>query len=244
MNQKLLAILILIFSYGEIGAQDLVIDKKITYWTRAYLEYQLNDPVTLDLELENRRYFVPHDQMQTILRFTLHARIYPWLTVGSGMGYSLEYSELTKLSIPEIRPHQEVNASHSKDNWDFAYRLKLEQRFIQDTTRIFNNNQVLENREDSFSFGFRSRYNVGAEYALIQRDKEKGHFTIQGNSEIMFTDTFRQFFDTFRQYVGFRYFLSKSSILELGYMLSLEKNYRYNILFDFDNIRFTFRQNL
>jgi len=242
--KKILIILFLIFSIGGIKAQDRVIDKKFTYWTRAYLEYQLSDPVVLDLEFDNRRYIIPHNQFQTMMRFTLHARVYSWLTVGSGFGYSLEYSEATNMSIPEIRPHQEFNAAHSKDNWDFSYRIRLEERFIQDTTRVINNSQITENREDSYSFGFRSRYSAGAEYALIPRDRNQGHLAVEASSEIMFTATFREFFDTFRQYVGFSYYLRKNSVLELGYLLSLEKNYRYNILFDFDNIRFTFRQSL
>lgn len=244
MIQKVIIILFLIFSIGEIIAQDRVIDKKITYWTRAYMEYQLSDPVVLNLELDNRRYIIPHDQFQTILRLTLNAQMNHWLTVGSGMGYSLEFSEVTNLSIPEIRPHQEMNIAHSKGKWDFAYRVRLEQRFIQDTLRVVDHSQVIESREKSYSFKVRSRYKAGAEHVLIQRDQGKGHFTAQASSEIMFTDTLREFFDTFRQYIGFRYFLNNNTILELGYLLSLEKNYRYNILFDFDNLRFTFRRSI
>lgn len=190
MIHKFLVILFFVFSVESL-AQDRVIDRKFTYWTRAYLQYELMDPVVLNSEMDNRRYFVPHSQFQAVSRITLLARLYSWLTVGSGLDYSLEYSEVTKLSRPEIRPHQEMNLAHSKDNWDFSYRLRLEQRFIQDTMRVVENRQIVESREDSFRFGFRSRYSAGAEYGVIQREKEKGHLSIEGKSEIMFTATLK-----------------------------------------------------
>lgn len=216
-------------------------EKKYTYWTRAYLEVPLSNDVQLDLELNNRRYFVPHRQFQTVARFTLAAQLNSWLSIGSGMGYSLLYSQLTELSQPEIRPHQEVNMNHSAGNWNFNHRVRLEQRFIQDTTRITNGN-VREFREDSFDFSFRGRYEVAVSYTLINKDQNKGHLDLNASSEIMLNARKRELFNTYRQYTGMTYYITNTTSVELGYLLSFEMNYNYNTMFDYNNIRFTFRQ--
>lgn len=241
MNYQCLILLIFFCSFGRGFSQDRVVDKKVTYWTRAYIEVNLNDKVQLDLELDNRRYIEPHRQFQTVARFTLAAQQNSWFSIGTGITYSLLYSQLTNLSQPEIRPHQEVNASHSSNLWKFNHRLRLEQRFMQDTTRI-RNGEVIEFRENSYDFSFRTRYEIEAAYTIVNRNSNRGHLDLNASSEIMVNTSLREIFDTFRQYAGVTYFIDPKRTLEVGYLKSLEMNHTYNTLFNFDNIRVTYRQ--
>lgn len=238
----LLVLIILCFFTKGVG-QDRVVNKKFTYWTRAYVEYPLNERVQLDLELDNRRYIEPHQQFQTVARFTLAVRQNSWFSLGSGLAYSLLYSQLTEITQPEIRPHQEVNLSHGSGNWNFNHRVRLEQRFLQDTTRV-TNGEVKEYREESFDFSFRSRYEAEVAYTLINKENDRGHLDLNASSEIMLNVQSKEIFNTYRQYTGMTYFLSNKSSLELGYLLSFEMNYYYNTMFDFNNIRFTYRQKI
>lgn len=238
--------LILIFflvNFIQVKGQDRVVDKKFTYWTRAYLEVGLNEKVQLDLEIDNRRYIIPHRQFQTLVRFTLVFQQNSWLSFGSGMTYSLLYSQLTDLTQPEIRPHQEVNMEHGANRWNFNHRLRLEQRFTQDTIRN-TNGVVNEYRDNSFNFSFRSRYEVAVAYTVINKDEKRGHLDLNSSSEIMLNARLRELFNTYRQYAGITYFLSDRRSLELGYLLSFELNHTYDTMFDFNNIRLTYRQRI
>lgn len=218
-----------------------MVEKKFTYWTRAYIEIPLIENLQLDLEFDNRRYIQPHQQLQTVARFTLAANMNSWLSIGSGVAYSLLYSQLTEVSQPEIRPHQEVNMSHSSGSWKFNHRIRLEQRFMQDTTRV-TKGAMREYRENSFDFSFRSRYEAEVAYPVINKEKNKGHLDLNASSEIMVNARLRELFNTYRQYTGATYFFNDRRSMELGYLLSYEMNYNYNTMFDFNNIRFTFRQ--
>lgn len=240
--KNLILILFLGLSYfSEAYSQDRVVDKKFTYWTRAYLEIPIAENLQVDLEIDNRRYIDPHRQFQTVVRATMAAEVNSWLSIGSGIAHSLLYSQLTDVSQPEIRPHQEVNMSHSSGNWDYNHRVRLEQRFLQDTTRT-TNGAVQEYREDSFSFSFRSRYETYIGYTVINKEKGSGHLDLNASSEIMLNARLREIFNTYRIYTGITYFFNNSSSVELGYLLSFEYNHAYDTMFDYNNIRFTFRQ--
>lgn len=244
MIHKYVVLVVLLLFLTEGKGQDRVVDKKFTYWTRAYIEYGIKESIQLDIELDNRRYFMPHIQFQSLGRVTLLVHQKDWLSYGSGLTYSLEYSEITQTARQEIRPHQEVTATHSKDRWDFSHRLRLEQRFIQDTIREVTLAEVREFRDDDFSFSFRSRYNVGAEFKLIDTERKKGHTSLELSSELMINAYLKELFDTFRQYIGFRYYIRENTILELGYLKSFEYSHLYSTMFNFNNIRFTFRQRI
>jgi hypothetical protein len=173
MKKITLILFFFIGSFFSVTAQDRVVDKKYTYWTRAYLEVKLNEKAKLDLEIDNRRYIVPHRQFQTLGRFTLEVRQNSWLSIGTGMAYSLLYSQLSNLTQPEIRPHQEVNIDHGSGNWKFNHRLRLEQRFIQDTIRQTSAGAGFnEFNEDTYSFSFRSRYQAAVAYTVINQGKQ------------------------------------------------------------------------
>ncbi|WP_194776986.1 DUF2490 domain-containing protein [Pararhodonellum marinum] len=215
------------------------------YWTRYYLEWGLSDKLQLDVEVDNRRFFDPSRQLQTIARTTLYYMKSDNFNVGAGIAYSQLYSLYTPTIQPEIRPHQEVNFTYSENRWNFNQRIRTEQRFRADTLRtIIPTNEVIETIQDSYSFDFRVRYQFSTDFSLVDKDRERGHWNIQVSTEIMAHMDWEEFFDTARIYAGLQYYLSDQIRLELGYLHSAEKEYRYDILFNYDILRFTFRHKL
>ncbi|KEO74906.1 DUF2490 domain-containing protein [Anditalea andensis] len=215
------------------------------YWTRYYLEWELSDKLQLDAELDNRRFFDPNRQFQTIVRSTLYYMKNDHFNFGAGLAYSQLYSIYTPVIQPEIRPHQEVNFTYSHNRWNFNHRIRTEQRFRGDTLRTFiPPEEVNEIIEDSYSFDFRVRYEFTTDFTLLDKNRKQGHWNMQVSTEVMAHLDWDEFFDTTRIYAGLQYYMTDRIRLELGYLRSTEKEYQYDILFNYDNLRFTFRHKL
>lgn len=215
------------------------------YWTRYYVEWELSDKFQLDAEVDNRRFFSPSRQFQTISRSTLYYMKSDNFNFGAGLAYSQLYSIYTPIIQPEIRPHQEVNFTYDYNRWNFNHRIRTEQRFTGDTLRTFiPQDEVNEILEDSYSFDFRVRYEYTTDFSIIDKSRKQGHWNLQVSTEVMAHMNWDEFFDTTRIYGGFQYYMTDRIRLELGYLRSTEKDYRYNILFNYDNLRFTFRHKL
>ncbi|HSI76581.1 MAG TPA: DUF2490 domain-containing protein [Lunatimonas sp.] len=215
------------------------------YWTRYYVEFELSDKLKLDAEVDNRRFFSPARQFQTIVRSTLYYKKTNNFNFGAGLAYSQLYSIYTPIVQPEIRPHQEANFTHSHDKWNFNHRLRTEQRFRGDTVRTFlTPEEVDEQTIGTYSFDIRARYEFTTDFTIVEKNRQKGHWTIQLATEIMAHMDSDEFFDTYRFYGGFQYYLNERIRMELGYLKSTEKDYRYDTLFNYENLRFTFRHKL
>jgi hypothetical protein len=215
------------------------------YWTRYYVEWELPNKFQLDAEVDNRRFFTPARQFQTIARSTLYYMKTDKFNFGAGLAYSQLYSVYTPVFQPEIRPHQEVNFKYTHDRWNFNHRIRTEQRFRGDTLRTFvPPEEVNEIIRDSYSFDFRVRYEFTTDFTIVDKNREKGHWNIQVATEIMVHMDWDEWLDTTRIYAGLQYYLSDRIRLELGYLRSTEKEYEYDILFNYDNLRFTFRHKL
>ncbi len=215
------------------------------YWTGFYLEWKITEKLQLDAEIENRRFFAVSRQYQTVVRTTLFYFIHENLNIGGGIGYSGLYSIYTPTIQPEIRPHQEINKTHGSGRWKFNHRLRIEERFRGDTVRTYlNQGEVHERNLNSYSFDLRTRYEFATDFALIDKDSEQGHWNIQIAPEIMVNDNFQDFLSTFRFYTGLQYFLSEKIRLELGYLKSVEKEHSFDVLYNYNILRFTFRQRL
>jgi len=215
------------------------------YWTRYYIEWELPNKLQLDAEVDNRRFFSPARQFQTITRSTLYYMKNDNFNFGAGLAYSQLYSIYTSTIQPEIRPHQEVNFRYDHNRWNFNHRIRTEQRFRGDTLRTFiPPEEVNEIVEDSYSFDFRVRYEFTTDFTLLDKDRKQGHWNIQVSTEVMVHMDWDEWLDTTRIYAGLQYYLSDRIRLELGYLRSTEKEYQYDILFNYDNLRFTFRHKL
>jgi hypothetical protein len=215
------------------------------YWTRYYVEWELSDKLQLDAEVDNRRFFDPARQFQTIARSTLYYLKSDNFNFGAGIAYSQLYSIYTTVIQPEIRPHQEVNFRYDHNRWNFNHRIRTEQRFRGDTLRTFiPPEKVIEIIDDSYSFDFRVRYEFTTDFTIVDKSRQQGHWNVQVATEVMAHMDWEEFFDSTRIYAGLQYYLSDRIRLELGYLRSTEKDYRYDILFNYDNLRFTFRHKL
>jgi hypothetical protein len=214
------------------------------YWTRYYLEWGISEKFQLDSEIENRRFFGVGQQYQTVARTTLYYLLQDF-NIGAGIAYSGLYSLFTPTVQPEIRPHQEVNWNHGSGRWDFNHRIRLEERFRGDTIRTYlSSGDAQERNLDSFSFSLRTRYEFVTTFALVDKEGQKGQLEVLLATEIMVNDNLNEFLNTYRMYVGAQYFLTDKILLELGFLKSVEKEYDYDILYNYNNLRFTFRQRL
>jgi hypothetical protein len=215
------------------------------YWTRYYVELELSNKLQLDAEIDNRRFFSPARQFQTIVRSSLYYNKTNNFNFGAGLAYSQLYSIYTPILQPEIRPHQEVNYTHRRARWNFNHRLRTEQRFRGDTVRtIISPEEVNEKNEGTYSFDVRVRYEFTTDFTIVEKNRKKGHWNIQVATEIMAHMDWDEFFDTHRLYTGLQYYLTERIRLELGYLKSTEIDYRSDVLFNYDNMRFTFRHKL
>ncbi len=197
------------------------------------------------LELDNRRFAEADRQYQSIGRASLMRQSHDWVSFGGGLSYSMLYSLFTSVIQPEIRPHQEVNFSYGEDRFNFNHRLRIEQRFVGDTLRQIKNGEVaIEENLGTYDFTIRSRYMLSMDFVLVDKKEEKGHFNFETNAEIMVNDSIEEWLDTLRYYFGLKYFLSRDLQIHLGYLKSIEKEYQFDTLFDYENIRFTLRHRI
>jgi hypothetical protein len=233
---------LLIFQYSQ--AQVRTLEKGILYWTGYYVEWGLSDRFQLDAEVDNRRIFTPSQQFQTLVRTTFYFKNSQSINFGAGIGYAALYSIYTPTVQSEIRPHQEVNYNHGLDRISFNHRIRLEQRFREDTTRtILPTGEIREENSTTRSFDFRTRYELALDVSMLDKNNKRGHLNLQLASELMI-QRWDEWFDTTRFYAGFQYFVSPKIRLELGYLNSVEKEFTYDRKFSYDNIRFTLRQRL
>lgn len=240
-----LATFCLLFYSEYASAQISLFEQGLLYWTGIYGEYKISDRFQIDGEIDNRRFFSPSNQYQSIGRTTIYFKKSKQLNFGLGIAYSALYSLYSDVVQPEIRPHQEVNYNYGEGKWQFNHRVRIEQRFVGDTTRTFTpNNEIIETNESSYGFTIRTRYELAADLSLLDKNREGGHVNFQLKTEVMVNDSLKEFLNTTRIYAGLQYFLTDWTRLELGYLKSTEKEYDFGTLFSYDNIRFTYRQRL
>ncbi len=240
-----LAVLFLLLCPKTSSAQISTFEQGLLYWTGYYAEFHLSERFQLDAEVDSRRFFSPAKQYQSVVRTTLYFKKSDQINFGFGIAYSALHSLYTNIVQPEIRPHQELNNSYGQGRWQFNHRLRLEQRFVGDTTRTFlTNNEIVERNESGFGFTLRSRYELAADFSVVNKDREKGHLNLQLKTEIMINDSLDELFNTARIHGGVQYFLTDWIRLELAYLKSTEKEHDFGTLFSYDNIRFTFRQRI
>lgn len=197
------------------------------------------------LELDNRRFAEVDRQYQSIGRASLMHQPNDWISFGGGLSYSMLYSLFTEVIQPEIRPHQEVNFSYEEDRFKFNHRIRIEQRLLGDTLRQVSNGEVIEEeRLGTYDFSLRSRYQMSMGVILLNKNEEKGHLNFETNAEVMVNDSLEEWLDTLRYYLGLKYYFSKDLQVHLGFLKSIEKEYRFDTLFDYENVRFTLRHRI
>lgn len=234
-----------LYSNGNLSAQSTTEDRRQLYWTRYYAEISLGESYRIDAEVGNRRFATPHAQYQHFGRITFLKSISDNFEWGTGLNYNELHSINSALRLPEIRPHQQIEAQHGFGNFEFVHRLRTEQQFLRDSTQLRVQGEIVgESLDNTSSFTFRARYLLGIRLNMVDKDDKAGHFQLELRSEIIGNAVRNEEFDQFRAYAGIVYKLLDPLALELGYMKYYEKEYVNNILFNFDVLRFTLRHKL
>lgn len=193
--------------------------EKITYewfyWIRYYNVAQVSDRLTLHTEIDNRRYFNPSRQSQFFTHIHLHNRIKPWLDVAAGFNFNLTKFPTTSMSVPELRPWQEISLlSNAESKWQFLFRYRLDERFIH------NNNTV--ELTDGYHFNLRHRFRVMISTA-VAKFKNKSILTFKIYNEIMLnTGDVPRTFDQNRLSGSLEYQFNKRWSIESGYINILQ----------------------
>jgi hypothetical protein len=185
------------------------------YWVRYYNVTQVNDKLALHTEIDNRRYFNPSRQSQFFTHIHLHYRVKPWLDVAAGFNFNLTKLPATSLSVPELRPWQELNVScDAKNKWQFLFRYRIDERFIH------KNNGV--ELTDGYHFNLRHRFRVMATTTLTTF-KNKNRLMLKLYNEVMLnTGDVPQAFDQNRLSGSLEYQFNKRWSLETGYINILQ----------------------
>jgi len=186
-------------------------DREGYYWIR-YLNQLSTGKWQINTDVDNRRFFSPHEQKQLLLRTVGLYKFSDRVKAGLGFAYSRTYeSDKDNFSVPELRPFQQLELSHKVGRLDFDHRLRTEQRFVKETFQ----QQLL----DSYDFTFRTRYRIQAGYSLAKKEKEKGHVALQLREEVFVNlSNAKETFDQNRLYGGVVFQPLKPIALELGYM--------------------------
>jgi len=181
------------------------------YWTRyaPQLEFKKWE---VSASIEDRVAFEGGERRSLLANAVILRKLGDQLAVGAGFAHFTTYdNDKGGLSVPELRPFQQLVLKHESGRFAFDHRLRTEQRFQRDT--------LGNSRLDTYSYLFRARYRMALTCSIIKQPSQPGHFGIQLKNEIFLSaGNIDEHFDQNRLYLGFVYQLAKPIGLEAGYM--------------------------
>ncbi|WPP53436.1 DUF2490 domain-containing protein [Catalinimonas niigatensis] len=209
-------------------------------WFRYYNKLFIGKHWLLHTELDVRRFVFPGRQHQWVLpRIYLDYKFSSGLDLGMGGTYFLQAlpqidSQAVSMIRHEIRPHQEVNYTHSWGSIKASHRVKIEERFF------------LRTEDHGRDFNFRFRYKFQVQVPLSANDS-RFPVSLVLFDEIMFNagkSIKHNVFDQNRIYAGFQNKLSDHWTYEVGYMNWYQQRASGQEFFDRHIIRFTLTHSL
>lgn len=189
------------------------------YWIRYYGKYNLSPDWDITLEFEDRRFFKDNKQGNWVLpRIVLVRKLGAGWSAGVGFTYYIssnpaDPSKPSAVTVPELRPHEELSYSQKIKDLIISHRFKLEQRW----TRKSNVSELLE----GYTFSQRFRYQLQLQYPLVKQKNPAGTLAVKASDEIMLNighSIVQNTFDQNRAYIALNYGISNNFQVELGYM--------------------------
>lgn len=189
------------------------------YWVRYYGKYNLSPDYTITLEVDDRRFFKNDRQANWVLPRVIFTRN---LGAGWSAGVGFTYytsanpadpTKPTAVTVPELRPNEELSYNQKVKDLTISHRFRLEQRW----TRKSNSTELLE----GYTFSQRFRYQFQLQYPLIKKETSAGALNAKISDEIFLNlghAIVQNTFDQNRFYVALNYGISRSFQAELGYM--------------------------
>jgi len=205
--------------FPTLGHTQKQITHQRQYWLRYNGKYILSDKWAVGLEIEDRRFFEKSRQANWVLpRISVSRKLGAGWDIGLGFAYynsanPADPSGPVEITVPELRPHQELNYGQKIKNLSIKHRFRMEERWTRN-----NNGHVLT---DGYSFKGRFRYQLQLQYSLIKKASPKGTLSIKAADEIMLNighAIVQNTFDQNRVYVGLNYGISRNIQVELGYL--------------------------
>lgn len=238
--KKIFQFILLSFYIIAVGIP-VVAQKKITCQDMIWLRYsgKLNLPQNwvINTEVEDRRFAFPDRQQYWLLpRVTVSKPLGDNWSAGAGFLYYLSNSPAspkaaTILTIPELRPFEELAYKQTIKKLAINHRYWLEERFIHK-----NDGKHLQR---GYNFNFCFRYRLQLQYPLIRSEDLKvviadEIFLNLGHSIV------RNTFDQNRIYAGLNYALSKYVQLEADYINQFQEKSNGDDYTAQDILRLTF----
>ena len=229
--------IVLSFCANTVLAQKNITSQNI-YWLRYYNQLSIGKSLVWHNEIEDRRFFEGNTQHHLIVHSHLHYKFYPNMDAALGLTYSLQSphdpSAITRLTVPEIRPFQELSLTNPVNKrLSLLHRFRLDERFIHK-----NNGTTLLDGSD---FNFRFRYRFQINYTLTKPEAKNPIITklsdelmVNAGSNIVYN-----YFDQNRVYFGAEFGLSKHLAAELGYVWWFQQRSAGNQYFDRNIVRLT-----
>lgn len=211
-------------AFAAIGlTTPLQAQKQIThqsqYWLRYYGKYQLSPKSEINLEIDDRRFFKNNRQANWVLpRVTVTYKLGAGWSAGVGFAYytstnPADPSVFSTITVPELRPHLELDYKQDAADLSINHRFKLEERWTRNST----NNKLT----DGYNFKSRFRYQLQLQYPIVKKANAAGALNAKVADEIMLNlgrSVVNNTFDQNRAYVALNYGLSNHFQVELGYM--------------------------
>jgi hypothetical protein len=215
-----------VFSQTHVARQNL-------FWMRAMVQSNLNKKLFLVTEIDHRRFYEGNTQHHTIQHNHLHLRINSSVDVAIGQTFSWQdpqFPDATiKLTVPEIRPFQEVNAVQKiNKKVVFSTRVRIDERFIRKNDGV----QLLE------GYNFNMRYRLRLQYQFFLWKKQNANLKI--SDELMVNSGKNvNFFDQNRVYIAYEHNFTKKFSAELGYLRWYQQRAQFDTYFQRDIVRLT-----
>jgi len=201
------------------------------YWLRYQNQLQFSSALSLNNEIDNRRFFDPDVANQLIIHSRLHYRRGRW-DHAAGLTASWIFTQLPEKgydhSTLELRPVIETNYEIPFKKWSLQQRLRLDNRFFEanEDESIFQHS----------TYVLRIRYRLQARIPISKEGSRP--MNLRFADEIMINDR-KNTFDQNRIYVNYDIAISHSFTLDLGYIYIYQQRFGQESFFERHVVRFS-----
>lgn len=232
-SKKIRSVLVIILFIPFVVFSQTNVTRQNLFWMRAMVQSNLNKKLFLINEIDNRRFYEGNTQHHTIQHNHLHFRINPNVDIAIGQTFSWQNPQFpdaaVKLTVPEIRPFQEMNAvQRINKKIVFSTRVRIDERFI----RKNDGSQLLE------GYNFNMRYRLRLQYQYFLWKKQNANLKI--SNELMVNSGKNvNFFDQNRIYIAYEHSFTNKFSAELGYLRWYQQRAQFDTYFQRDIVRLT-----
>ncbi|WP_299989895.1 DUF2490 domain-containing protein [uncultured Pontibacter sp.] len=217
MTSRVLFLVILLllmgtYAMGQPGQRQVTQQQLIWYSYNNTL--LLHSNWSFGTELHERRFFNPDKHHQFLVRNSIRRKVGEGWEASAGFTYFLqspnEPDALVRLTIPELRPHLQLNYNQPLGNLTIAHRYRAEKRYFRNASddRLTN----------GYNSNYRFRYRVGIEYKLATIRNQP--LKLKVNNEVFVNAGKRILYNRFDQnriYAGVNYAILDNLEFEAAY---------------------------